>query len=294
MLTNEQLEKRLGLFNASENAPLLTGWKDEEPPKDMDHFDDLYSVLKKMRDEGKPKPKVTPLKVDHPYVSGDLVNQVWTYLVFEGRKVPEGLVTYAKQKALEEYFQLDPSLQVSTVHTRNGEEREVDAMLEAGKQLGVKFEHIGDDQEHLIRNGFGATPDGLVLKDNEIICGGEAKCKAPLEHMGLWLLDHGYELEQYDFAHYVQVQTNIYCADCEYWYLCLYHPYANDHDIMVRTLRIGRNDHLINAMVDRGKLATKIKNDYMDEIETKRKERAELREQQSIKKLNALFDEDAA
>ena len=292
MLTTEQLRERLGLFNASENAPLLTGWKDKEPPKDMDHFDDLYPVLKKMREKGEPKPKVTPLKPSYPYVSGDLVSQIWTYLVFEDRKVPEGLVSYAKRKALEEYFDVDPSLNISNVHTRNGDEREVDAMIKAGKEIGCKFEHTGDNQLHLIRSNMGASPDGIVYRpDRTIHFGGEAKCKTPGEHMDLWLLDWGHQLEEHDFDHYVQIQTNIYCAEAEYWYLILYHPYALHDDIEIRVLKVERDDHLIKFLLKRVELATEIKLNYMKEIEAKRKDRAATKQKKSVKQLNALFDE---
>ena len=263
MLSEELLEQRQGNFTASGNHALMSGWKDEEPDSSFPEFKEIANFIKIYGS----KPPVGEAKLGlNCNVSGDLINRTWKAMQFAKPSV--GLVTYAEEKALEEYFNVDPSLNFSTSHTRNGEEREVECMELLAQATGLNFTNIGDDQIHIHADSVGVTPDGIVINDFDIIeTGAEVKCKSPLIHLRNLMIKNNDDLMQQEFSHFVQIQTAMLVTGADHWFFGNYNPFAKTEKLKFGYIIILRDNSFIKIMRQRIALAKKIKLEFQKKLE---------------------------
>lgn len=265
MLSENILLARTGNFTASENHRLMAGWDKPAPSRDYEEFEELYSLMKNMDK----KPLVGTVKeCVGCKVTGDLLNKTWA--VIQHKKPPQGLITYAEEKAIEEFFSPDPSLNFSTAHTRNGEEREGECMRLLSESTGLNFVNTEDDQVHIHADGAGVTPDGLVKDDLDLVeTGAEVKCKSPLEHAKNMMIKNNADLMRDAFDHFVQIQTAMLVTGAEYWYFANYNPFAKDEKLAFGYIIIERDNDFIKILSERIEIAKKIKNDFYMKIQSK-------------------------
>ncbi len=265
MLSEKILLDRAGNFTASENHRLMAGWDKSLPSRDYEEFDELYSLMGCMDK----KPLVGLVKeFASCRVTGDLLDKTWK--VIQHEKPPEGLVTYAKEKAIEEFFEPDPSLNFSTAHTRNGEERESECMRLLAEATGLTFVNIDDEQVHIHADGVGVTPDGLVIDDLDLVeTGAEVKCKSPLEHSKNMLIKDNADLKRENFDHFVQIQTAMLVTGANKWYFANYNPFAKDSRLSFGYIVIARDEDFIKILSERIEIAKKIKADFYMQIQSK-------------------------
>jgi len=270
MLSDEMLLARAGNFTASENHRLMAGWDKPEPSKGFAHFDEIYPTLKWMFDDGESKFLVGDLKELFDFkLTGELIKN--TLDVIKSEIPPTGLVTYAEEKAIETLFDIDPSLNFSTIHTRNGEEREVECMLMLSDKTALNFVNIGEDQVHIHANEIGCTPDGVLHDELDLILtGAEVKCKSPLIHARNLLIDNGSDLKVAAFDHFVQVQTGMLVTGADHWYFANYNPFAKRESMTFKHIIIERDDDFIKILKKRIDIAKAIKAEFL----TKFKEEA--------------------
>jgi hypothetical protein len=265
MLSEKILLDRVGNFTASENHRLMAGWNKPAPSRDYEEFHELYNVLKHFDK----KPLVGEVKESvECKVTGDLLNKTWA--VIQHEKPSQGLITYAEEKAIEEFFTPDPSLNFSTVHTRNGEEREGECMRLLAEATGLTFVNLDEDQVHIHADGVGVTPDGLVIDDLDLVeAGAEVKCKSPLEHAKNMLIKDNADLMRDAFDHFVQVQTAMLVTGVDKWYFANHNPFAKDEKLAFGYIIITRDNDFIKILSARIEIAKKIKADFYMQIQTK-------------------------
>lgn len=272
MLSEEMLIARAGNFTASENHRLMAGWNRERPPAYPEYAQEMYDYILKQHLEGRREFLVGAMKDEMPLfsdINGKLIKSVYDNVKFDllQNQPTEGAITYAEEKALESLFDIDPSLNFSTVHTRNGEEREVEAMELLIEKTGLPFRNIGDDQVHIHDDEVGATPDGIVLDDLDLITtGAEVKCKSPVEHARLWQINNNEEMRDNAFEFYVQVQTQMLVTQCDCWYFVIYNPYAKHDWLRFKYIKIEIDAPFIKILEHRLELAKKVKRDYLEKI----------------------------
>lgn len=260
MLSDQILIDRAGNFTASENHRLMAGWDKPklEKPQLLIDCPELVQLPK--------KPLVSDMKNMGIKATGAMINEVWAYL--QSIKTPQGLITYAKEKALETLFDYDPSLYFETVHTRNGNERELECIKLLSDATGLEFVNIGDEQAHIHTNEVGATPDGIVLDDIDmIVTGAEVKCKSPLHHAELLLIENNEDLKNKAFEHYVQVQTQMLVTGADHWYFACFNPYAKYEWMKFKYIIIGRDDDFTKILKERIEIAKKIKAEFLNEFQ---------------------------
>ena len=259
MLSDELLISRSGKFTASENHRLMAGWDKPELPvpyliDEIDFFKDFSK-----------KPLVQELIeiLNYP-VTGAQINEMWQWL--QSQNPPQGLITYAQEKAMEELFYQDPSLNFSTIHTRNGNERELECVKRLAFETDLDFVNIGDEQKHISIDCVGGTPDGIVHENNKILTGCEVKCKSPLEHAKLLLLENSDDLKNEAFDHFVQVQTHMLVTNTEHWYFATYNPFAKIVPLEFKYIIIGRDDGFIKILQKRIEIAKNIKAEFLEKF----------------------------
>lgn len=269
MLSEELLLERAGNFTASENHRLMAGWETPEPDRDFTEFDAIYQVIKPLFDAGERKFLVGDLSGKFKFkLTGELLNK--TLAVIKSEIPPTGLVTYAEEKAMETLFDFDPSLNFSTAHTTNGEERELDCMIRLYEKTGLNFVHTGDDQIHIHSNEVGCTPDGVVFDDLDLLLtGAEVKCKSPLVHARNLLINNNHDLKEAAFDHFVQVQTAMLVTGADHWYFANYNPYAKRTDMQFKHIIAYRDNDFIRILSKRIALAKKIKAEFLSKFENK-------------------------
>lgn len=257
MLSEQMMLDRAGNFTASENHRLMAGW-DIPKPKEPTLMC-LADEFKKMDK----KPLVGFVKSEFEVdVTGADVNELWAWVRWHD--TPQGLITYAHEKALETLFDYDESLNFSTAHTRNGEERELDCMELLSEKTGIDFIHTGDDQVHIHADEIGCTPDGVVLDELDLVCtGAEVKCKSPLEHAKLLLIENNEDMKSQQFNHYVQVQTQMLVTGSDHWYFACFNPFAKMESMKFKYIIIQRDDPFIKILKERIELAKKIKAEFL-------------------------------
>lgn len=268
MLSEQIMIDRAGNFTASENHRLCAGW-DRPQPKEPT----LICLADEFRKMDK-KPLVGFVKSEFEVdVTGADVNELWAWIRWHD--TPQGLITYAQEKALETLFDYDESLNFSTVHTRNGEEREIECMEILSEKAGIDFINTGDDQVHIHANEVGCTPDGIVLDELDLVAtGAEVKCKSPLEHAKLLLINNGDDLKEQAFEHFVQVQTQMLVTGTDHWYFAAYNPFAKFDDMKFKHIIIGRDDEFIKILNERIELAKQIKADFLQQFKPQLKDAA--------------------
>ncbi|WP_341232415.1 YqaJ viral recombinase family protein [uncultured Methylophaga sp.] len=266
MLSEEMLLERAGNFTASENFRLMAGWDAPDVDRDFMWFNDVYNVLKPLYESGERKFLVGDLDGKFVFkLSGELIQK--TLNVIKSEIPPTGLVTYAEEKAMETLFDFDPSLNFSTAHTRNGEERELECMEKLSEATGLEFLHTGDNQVHIHANEVGCTPDGVIFDELDLVqTGAEVKCKSPLIHAKNLLINTNQDLMKAAFDHFVQVQTAMLVTGTDYWYFANYNPYAKRKDMQFKHIIIYRDDAFIKILKKRIEIAKKIKADFLSKF----------------------------
>lgn len=265
MLSQQLLLDRAGNFTASENHRLMAGWDEPKPSSDFEGFSEMYRVIKPLYEDGERKFLVGDLSglVNGFKVTGELIKK--TVAVVKSEKVPQGLITYAEEKAMETLFEPDPSLQFSTAHTRNGEEREVDCMMMLSMVTGLNFQFIGDEQKHIHADEVGCTPDGVIIDDLDLVeTGAEAKCKSPLVHAKNLLIENNKDLQEEAFDHFVQVQTAMLVTGANHWYFANYNPFAKLESMKFKHIVIERDNDFIEVLNERLTIAKRIKSEFLN------------------------------
>ena len=266
MLSEQILIDRAGNFSSSENHKLMAGWDNAPLDRNFDSFSDLFNPLYSMVINGKPKPLVSAMNEMLGYkVTGNDINQTWQ--IIKSEQPTQGLMTYAEEKAAEELSTPDPSLVWSTVHTRNGEEREEECMRLLAKATGLNFVQTGENQAHIHANGVGCTPDGIVLDDIDLTkTGGEAKCKSIAIHLKNLLINNNEDLKESAFDHFVQIQTAMLVTGAEYWYFANYNPHAIE-PLRFKHVKITRDNEFLKILQSRIDLAKRVKAEYLKKFE---------------------------
>ena len=266
MLSEELIIARMGNFTASENHRLMAGWDAITPNRNFPEFDNLYGIIKPLYDGGQKKFLVGDIKELVGFkVTGKMIND--TLSVIRSEEHPAGLVTYAEEKALEELFEPDPSLNFSTQHTINGEEREIECMELLAAATGLNFVHTGDFQTHIHADQVGCTPDGVVLDDLDMVeTGAEVKCKSPLVHARNLLINTAADMKDMAFEHYVQIQTAMLVTGALHWYFANYNPYAKTDELKFKHIVIERDEEFIKILKKRINLAKKIKLEFKEKV----------------------------
>ena len=262
MLSEQLLIDRAGNFTASENHKLMAGWEKEKPDNHFEEFNEIYRAIRKL----KKKPLVGDVKfLVTCNVTGKLIGDTWAYI--QSEKPSQGLVTYAEEKAIESLFNVDESLFFSTVHTRNGEERELKCMELLADETGIDFIHTGDDQIHIHANDIGCTPDGIALDELDLVSvGAEVKCKSALFHSRNLLINNSEDLKNEAFEHFVQVQTSMLVTGAKQWYFANYNPFGKTPQLQFKYIIINRDDKFIKILKERIEIAKKIKSEFIKKI----------------------------
>ncbi len=266
MLSEQMLIARAGNFTASENHRLMCGWDNPVVNRSYPEFDAMHRVMKGIIDKDCSKPLVRDIQdlVDFK-VTGELINKSWAYI--QSQKIPEGLITYAEEKAMETLFEPDPSLSFRTVHTKNGEDREVECMQILSERTGLQFINTGDNQTHIHANEIGCTPDGIVLDELDLVkTGAEVKCKSPLVHAKNLLINNNDDLKEMAFDHFVQIQTAMLVTSTDYWHFANYNPFAKSDDLMFKFIVINRDNEFIKKLCQRIEIAKNIKSNFLEKI----------------------------
>jgi len=223
MLTPELIEARRGNITASKAHAMMAGW---DKPRPVDIFP---AAIYEWIAEAKRKPLVKEIKdVLECDVSGASINAAWAAYQFD--KPSQGLLTYAEELACDELFEADPLVwDGSTVHMDIGNEREIEAMEKLIEATGLPFDKIGDDQIHVSVDGIGATPDGIVYDDLDlIVTGAEVKCRSPLHHARQLLITDNASLREHDPERYCQIQVQMYVTGADEWYSACFNPCARN------------------------------------------------------------------
>lgn len=260
MLSEQILSERAGNFTASENHRLMCGWDKPELPKpELILYDREFKKLSK-------KPLVKDLvNMGVEYVTGAKINEMWSYI--QRPKTPQGLITYAQEKAIETLFDNDPSLNFETQSMKNGNEREIVAVKELIKQTGLNFVNTGENQAHIHVDGVGATPDGIVLDDCDLILTGcEIKCRTALKHSKALLIENAKDLKEIEFKTFVQMQTQMLVTGADHWYFAIFNPFAKLENMKFKYIIIGRDDVFIKKMQKRIDKAIDIKNEFLQKF----------------------------
>ena len=180
MLSQEIFEARLGNITASNAHRIMAGW---DVPKPDQYFPE--PILEWIEKHNK-KPLVGELKGKVKCdVTGKAIEAAWK--LHQWNTIPQGLITYAEELACEELFYQDPAQfdGSNTPHMVEGVEREIEAVEALNEHSGIdlNFVKTGEDQIHINVDGIGATPDGIVYDDLDLIVTGcEIKCRTPLHH----------------------------------------------------------------------------------------------------------------
>lgn len=265
MLSSEMLTARAGNFTASQNYRLMTGW-DATPPKvDFEHADKVIRAVKSLL-IAEQKPLVGAVSELAGFkVSGDQVNQVKALIKYA--EPSQGLVTYAQEKALETLFTPDPLENFSTAATRIGEEREVECIELLSDRLGVEFCNIGEEQIHLSVDDLGATPDGIVYNEFDLIeTGAEVKCKTIKHHAEMLLVRNQEQLRRDHLDYYTQTQTQIEVTGASVWHFACYNPHGIRPEHRLHHLEIAKDAEFLGVMRERLEVARGIKQEFINQI----------------------------
>lgn len=267
VLSEQLLLDRAGNFTASANHRLMAGWDAPMPDCSFDYFEDMHAVLQPMYESGERKFLVGDLSPLFEFkITGDLINK--TLAVIKAEIPPTGLVTYAQEKAMETLFDKDPSLNFSTMHTQNGEEREVECIMRLIDATGLDFRNIGEDQVHIHTNEVGCTPDGIVYDDIDLVLtGAEAKCKSPLVHARNLLINDSKDMIEGAFDHFVQLQTAMLVTGANHWYFANFNPYAKRESMKFKYIVVERDNDFIRILRKRIDIAKQIKADFLAKFE---------------------------
>ena len=192
-------------------------------------------------------------------------------------KIPEGLITYAEECAVEHMTQNLIREEFDTKYTIHGHEKEVPTMMAFMEETGIEAYNFGDDQEFITPNrtlyveGYGevnlgdhvgCTPDGLIgLKG-----GVEGKARSSKEHFKrLKSIFTQEDLLTHDKYVYWQIMFSLWVTGRQSWYLVMFDDrFTEDFKhLRMRIVRVDRNEDHISKLEERVKLAIKFKLDQI-------------------------------
>lgn len=154
-------------------------------------------------------------------------------------------------------------LDYSTFDTREvrwGNEHEQDARAEYERRTGVAVELCGFIAYNSV---FGGSPDGLVGEDGII----EIKCPYnSANHARNLLLTTTEQFRKLHPEYYAQIQGNLLATGRKWADFVSYDPRVQNASLMLKVLRIERDEEYITQIVDALDKATQLKNLYMAQI----------------------------
>ena len=258
MLSDEIKQSRYGNITASKASAIMTGWDAPEPSRD-------YSIgIHAWISKHERKPSVGELKeVLDEDVSMKLIEPAWKAYQYD--KPSQGLITYAEELACDELFYPDPSLDFQTQSMINGNEREVDAVNLLIEATGLEFVNTGEDQIHITSNGVGATADGLVKDELDLIeTGCEVKCRMAIHHARQLVVKDNASLIEHDFDRYCQIQVGCLVTEADHWYSVNYNPFGKEPELCFNYCVIQRDDAFLEVFKRRVELTYKYKAAFLN------------------------------
>lgn len=268
MLTPELILQRRGNITASEAHSIMTGW---DIPRPTDFFNvDLYDWMSEH--------KRKPLVKEASEVAGVKITSAENEAAWKAYRYDlpsQGLVTYAEKLACDELFDEDPSLEFTSAHMENGNERELEATELLIEATGLDFVKTGEDQMHVSVDGIGATPDGIVYDDMDLIFTGcEIKCRSPLHHARQILIEDNATLKELDFSRFCQMQVACLVSGADHWYSASYNPYAKSPAHRFYYCVISRDDEFLKIFKQRAALTFKHKAIFLEKLNSRIKQAA--------------------
>ncbi len=262
MLSDEIINARRGNITASEAHNIMAGW--DVPAPKVNYPEPIYNWIA----QNGVKPLVGAIKDEMECdVSSKAIEAAWK--VWQHKKTPQGLITYAERLACDELFETDPSLfdGANNVHMENGREREDEAVAMLIESTGLPFTKIGEDQIHISVDGVGVTPDGIVYDELDLITTGcEVKCRSPLHHARQLLIEDNESLAEHDFARYCQIQVACHVTGADHWYSVSFNPFAKRDEYKFHYCVIHREDWFLDIFKERAALVFKHKALFLESL----------------------------
>lgn len=151
--------------------------------------------------------------------------------------------------AFEEYREMND---ISSKAMRWGVENEPFARLLYERTTGNTVKEVGLVPHPEVEN-FAASPDGLTFEKGVLGCI-EIKCVNNVNYMRYRAVRDGASLKVIEPRYYWQIQAEMACTDAQWCDFIVYHPFMKKPLLIIR---IERNEHDINVMLQRVKAADK-------------------------------------
>ena len=196
------------------------------------------------------------------------------------RVVPfsDATFTYLNRKVMENYLPLHSkgidSINAVTEYieqhsfsnraTEHGTFWESEARMRYAEIMGYEVFEVGFVPYEKYPNLVGASPDGLVREEK-----GGLEIKAPFtmeKHLQHLMYTTPEELKENEEEYYWQCVHNMLVTDCDFWDFVSFNPYISKSK-QIKILRIPRNDHDINLLIDRIDLAVQYMKEKMQQLE---------------------------
>jgi hypothetical protein len=170
-----------------------------------------------------------------------------------------GAMTYIKEKACEVLSGKPQDVYAKSLEYGNTLEPEAVKFYEYLNNL--KLKNTGDKQKFFeLGKDSGGTPDGLIKKDGTF----EAKCPFNrTEHLENLLFITQDDFKKYHKEYYTQIQTCLAATKrkyCDFFSFC---PYMYNEKLISKTLRIERDEILIDEIQNRVERAAKIRDEII-------------------------------
>lgn len=265
MLSDNIVEQRRGSITASEAHSIMAGWDTPRPTAEFPI--EIYDWI----NEHEEKPLVSRIKSElNCDVNTKLIDAAWQAYKFDHPVTPQGLITYAEKLACEELFDDDPSVQITSQHMENGNEREVEATELLIQATGIPFKKTGEDQMHVSVNGIGCTPDGVAFDDLDLAESGcEIKARSALHHARQILIHDNDSLKDLDFKRFCQIQVGCLVLEVDRWYSASFNPFAKVKGLDFNYCLITRDNEFLEIFKKRAALTFKHKQLFIDKLMTK-------------------------
>lgn len=172
----------------------------------------------------------------------------------------DGLVTYAKEKAIETVFGLDPDDELDTWDMKRGRELEPLAFRRFKEIKELDFIEVQECGFFPYGKHAGASPDGLVGDDAVL----EIKC--PRRNKFFTIVADG--KDAIDPEYYAQMQMQMLSTNsvrAHFFNYYVENGLEHWHEII-----IDRDDEMIALIKERIKIATKIKMEYIKKLNKNR------------------------
>lgn len=149
---------------------------------------------------------------------------------------------------------------IDTREVRWGNEHEQDARMEYERRMGNAVELCGFIPYNSV---FGGSPDGLVGEDGII----EIKCPYnSANHARNLLIRTESDFRKLHPTYYAQIQGNLLATGRKWADFVSYDVRMQNAALMLKVVRIERNEEYINQIIEALTKATAIKNAYMAQI----------------------------